>query len=469
MKKFNRLYTPTYLYVLAIVLLLGSCEDFVEIDPPRNEIVPETLFSDDQTAEFAANGIYSLMIVANSMYSSDLEIFTGMASDELINFLDRDDFIEVGRNEILPDNSSLLVRFWQNSYQIINNVNGLIEGSEDNTNLTPPIRNQILGEALFIRAYAHFHLVNLFGAVPYITSTDIQSNNIISRTSVEEVYVLIIEDLLEAQDLFSASSTVENSEFRVRPNFWATTALLARVYLYQEDWENAEIEASKVIETDEFVLEEDLNDVFLATSREAIWQLVPLNDGITRFGLRLPITFFGPGNFGETGATALRDGLLVSFDPNDNRRNDWVGSRGSDSFPVKYKNSTSFSIGSTDNPEYAVMLRLAEQYLIRAEARVRRNDLSGAAQDLDTIRNRAGLTNITVTEQNDILEAVIQERRVELFTEGGHRWFDLKRTGRADEVLTLVKESWEPTDALWPIPEDEILNNPNLLPQNPGY
>ena len=469
MKKFNRLYTRTYLYALAIVLLLGSCEDFVEIDPPRNEIIPETLFSNDQTAEFAANGIYSLMIVVNSMYSSDLEIFTGMASDELINFFDGNDFLEVSRNEILPDNSSLLIRFWRNSYQIISNANGLMQGLENNTNLTPSTGNRLLGEALFIRAYAYFHLVNLFGAVPYATTTDIQGNNTISKNSVEEVNTKIINDLLEAQNLFSAASTAENLEFRVRPNFWATTALLARLYLYQEDWENAEAEASKVIESDKFVLEQDLNNVFLATSREAIWQLVPFNDGLTRLGLRFPITFFGPGNFGETGATALSDGLLDAFSPNDDRRNDWVGSRGSDSFPVKYKNSTDFSIGSTDNPEYAVMLRLAEQYLIRAEARARRNDLSGAAQDLDIIRNRAGLTNITATGQNDILEAIMQERRVELFAEGGHRWLDLKRTGRADEVLTLVKESWEPTDALWPIPEDEILNNPNLLPQNPGY
>ena len=469
MKTFNRLYIHTFLFSIVIILLLASCEDFVEIDPPRTEIVPETLFSSDQTAEFVANGMYTLMISINSMYSADLEILSGIASDELVNFSSRDDFVEFSRNEILPDNGSLLNSFWRNSYQIINNANGLIEGLEGNANVTPLVRDQLLGEALFLRAYIQFYLVNLFGSIPYVKTTDIQSNNSIFKNSVEEANIQIIDDLLEAQSLLSGSLANEDEEFRVRPNVWAATSLLARVYLYQEDWENAESEASKVIDAEGFALEAGLNDVFLAASREAIWQLVPLDGERTNLGLRFPITVFGPGNAGGTGATALSDGLLAAFGVGDNRSNHWVGSRGSESFPIKYKNSISLSIGRTDIPEYVVMLRLAEQYLIRAEARARRNDLSGAAQDLDTIRNRAGLTNITVTDQDDILEAIMQERRIEFFAEGGHRWLDLKRTGRADEILSSLKESWQPTDALWPIPESEILNNPNLLPQNPGY
>ena len=115
------------------------------------------------------------------------------------------------------------------------------------------------------------------------------------------------------------------------------------------------------------------------------------------------------------------------------------------------------------------MLRLAEQYLIRAEARARQGNIPGAQQDLNSIRNRAGLPNTTTSGPTEILEAIMEERQRELFTEGGHRWLDLKRTGRTTEVLAPLKPLWDPTDVLWPIPEDEIFNNSNLLPQNPGY
>ena len=160
---------------------------------------------------------------------------------------------------------------------------------------------------------------------------------------------------------------------------------------------------------------------------------------------------------------------MAAFETEDNRFNDWVGARSSNSYPVKYKNSTSLSIGVTSNLEYTVLLRLAEQYLIRAEARVRQNDLTGAQEDLNAVRNRAGLEDTPNMTSESLLTAINQERRIELFAEGGHRWLDLKRMERASEVLEPLKELWEPTDVLWPIPEIEIFNNSNLLPQNPGY
>ena len=115
------------------------------------------------------------------------------------------------------------------------------------------------------------------------------------------------------------------------------------------------------------------------------------------------------------------------------------------------------------------MLRLSEQYLIRAEARARQGDLIGAKDDLNVIRNAAGLGNTTVATDVAIIDAVLRERRVELFTEYGHRFFDLKRYGKVDSILSVVKPGWDATDILLPLPETELLVNPNLLPQNPGY
>lgn len=116
-----------------------------------------------------------------------------------------------------------------------------------------------------------------------------------------------------------------------------------------------------------------------------------------------------------------------------------------------------------------MVFRLAEQYLIRAEARAQQGDATGAKADINAIRNRAGLPDTDADGQASILAAIEHERRIEFFTEWGHRWFDLKRTGRADAVLSPIKPNWQSTDVLFPIPLQEIENNPNLLPQNAGY
>ena len=112
---------------------------------------------------------------------------------------------------------------------------------------------------------------------------------------------------------------------------------------------------------------------------------------------------------------------------------------------------------------------MGEAYLIAAEASVQLDRLSEGLYYLNAIRSRAGLTPLAGGDKNSLLSAVEQERRIELFSEQGHRFFDLKRTGRATEVLGLLKTNWEPTDELLPIPESELLLNPNLSPQNDGY
>ena len=112
---------------------------------------------------------------------------------------------------------------------------------------------------------------------------------------------------------------------------------------------------------------------------------------------------------------------------------------------------------------------MAEQYLIRSEARIQQGNLAGGIQDLNTIRNRAGLSNFNLTDKNSLLTAVLHERQVELFTEWGHRWFDLKRTNNATNVLNAVKGAgWQPFDTLYPVPQVEIQNNGRIV-QNAGY
>jgi len=164
----------------------------------------------------------------------------------------------------------------------------------------------------------------------------------------------------------------------------------------------------------------------------------------------------------------LNTDLVSQFDVNDLRRSYWIKDITNESnqwyHSSKYKqdNITGSSL------EYSIVFRLEEQYLIRAEAKARAGDLDGAKEDLNKIRNRAGLSDIEADTQTSLLEAILDERKFEFFTEHGHRFFDLKRFGKLDETL-VTEQGWNTTDQLWPIPLSELLANPYLTPQNPGY
>lgn len=128
-------------------------------------------------------------------------------------------------------------------------------------------------------------------------------------------------------------------------------------------------------------------------------------------------------------------------------------------------------MGYDDNTipkEHYVVLRLAEQYLTRAEARAHLNNIPGAIDDLNLVRARAGLTGTDGNDQSSLVTDIFNERRLELFCEWGHRWFDMKRLGLADNILSPIKSDWQPTDTLYPIPFAELQSNP-FLKQNAGY
>jgi hypothetical protein len=231
------------------------------------------------------------------------------------------------------------------------------------------------------------------------------------------------------------------------------------------EWENAEAMATSLISNSElFELESDLDKVFLIDSREAVWQL------LTAFG---SINTWEGHDFIFSGSpphAALSPLLVNSFETGDNRRDHWIGTTTDGTttyfYPFKYKIQT-----STGAPqEYSMVLRLAEQYLIRAEARAQLGNIPGAQEDLNVIRNRAGLPNTTASTTSTLLDAVVRQRRAEFFVEWGHRWLDLKRLNLADSALSAVKANWQSTDKLYPIPEIQLLNAPNMFGhQNPGY
>jgi hypothetical protein len=313
-----------------------------------------------------------------------------------------------------------------------------------------------------IRALYYFNMVNLFGGVPLITSTDFNSTASQPRASVDSVYGLIIADLTSARQLLKAGYP---SIGRARCNLYTADALLARVYLYRGQWMAAANLASEVIASGQYTLVPDLTKVYLDGSNEAIWQLPGkgITSQTTEGSSFVPFSNFSVPNYTIAGT------LLNAFETGDARKTSWIApiivSGKTYYYPFKYKNR----LATAATTEDYMMLRLGEVYLVRAEALANQGKTDSALADMNRVRVRAGLTATTgITSQADVLKAIAHERQTELFCEWGNRWYDLKRTGAADAVLALEKPGWVSFDALYPVPLPEITNNP-LLIQNPGY
>lgn len=466
--------------ILAILLVYcSSCDKYLLVDPPNTQLSPIYVFQNDDAATSAVTGIYSRMISSSgyfgSGYSNSVSTLAGMSADEFlgINNGAATSYQEFYFNSLTAENSIIDVT-WAESYQYIYSANAVLEGLKISANISPSIKKQLEGEAKFLRAFWYFYLTNFYGDIPLHLSTDYKINTTATKSDQNQIYNLIIKDLKETRNLLGEDYVTTE---RVRPNRWVATAFLARVYLYKKDWVNAELLAGSVIDnTTTFSLKDDLNEVFLKNSSEAIWQLTPNTSGQnTKEGaLFIPAT---PTTLPDY--VYITDDLRNSFEENDKRKTNWIASvtvSGSTYYyPFKYKIRS-----ATTLTEYSMVLRLAEQYLIRAEARINQGKVDLGIQDLNILRKRARpLATINnpnplpplSTDQNmdNALIAVEKERRVELFSEWGHRWLDLKRTNRATAILSKLKgANWQNSDELWPLPIAEINANPQIV-QNNGY
>lgn len=452
-----------FLFFSGLSIFYFSCKKFVEIPLPNNQLVNAAVFADSANATNAVIGIYINMVQAVSLNiaSGGLTLYPGLSADELYptnNVTDENDFY---KNEIASTNSINSTSLWMNGYSILYSANACLEGLA-NSNIPTAVKNQLTGEAKFARAFVLFNLTNLYGPIPLVTSTDYHKNQVLPRALPDTVYAQIINDLTDAENLLSPTYPTTG---RFRPNRYTASALLSKVYLYEKNWEKAEAKATEIIDARIYTLEPDLNNVFLSGSNETVWRLSSVFPGLETW----EGYFFLPAAPGLMPSYIITDSLLNAFENGDKRKQDWLNKNtvnGNDYYyPYKYKLGYD---GLTVPLEDYVVFRLSEQYLIRAEARAHQDNLNGAIMDLNRIRNRAGLQDTTFNNQGSLLSAIQHERQVELFCEWGNRWFDLKRTGRATEVLSLIKPGWQAKDTLFPIPQTELTSNP-FLSQNPGY
>lgn len=477
--------------LLPVVYMLASCSKLVSISDPLDRITNGTVFSTDDFANGAVNGIYNTMLADNSFGKGMTALYGALSADEI-------NLYQTYYNQYYPVNTNHLIligsganrtcitdNLWTSAYGAIYNANAVLEGLNSSTSagLHETARQQFTAEAKFLRAFCYFHLVNFFGDVPLALTTEYSATATLPRSSVKDVYQQIIKDLEDARDNLAATYPGGGNN-RTRVNKWAAATLLARVYLFTGDYSNALTEASNVINQSAlYVLEPDLDKVFPIASREAIWQLnqktTSQSTDATPEGLTfLPV--FTPNHDTILVNYLLSPQLVNAFEAGDKRKQQWI-----DLKPVyqtsitayysrKYKTGAYNQVLGGTPVEYSVVLRLAELYLIRAEAQAHGvgGGSAAAIADLNIIRNRAGLPGLPGSLSGAaLLDAVAHEWQTEFFCEWGHRWFNLKRTGKAHSVLSQIpiKQPWAgDQQLLYPVPPGDISLNKNLI-QNPGY
>jgi len=480
-------YICIVILATSLSFFTDACKKFVQIGPPNTQIVTASVFNNSNAVTAALLNIYIGMV--SNAESWSISQNQGLLADELTTYSTDLGQLQFYTNSMTATNITE-GGDWVTAYNYIYQANALIAGLENNESISSSINNQITGEALFIRAFWHFYLTNMYGSIPLVTTTAYNVNESIGRTSRTLVYSQVIKDLQQAKGLLNANyvdatDTAITSD-RIRPNKSAAAALLARVFLYAGQYDSAESESTDVINiTTLYHLCTNLsgpNSVFLMNSTEAIWQLgVP---DPPPFASNTPdannfILIAAPGT-SIANSCVISPELLNAFEPGDQRMVNWVGAYTVSNptinyyFPYKYQ-----SYNTTTITEYTMVLRLAEQYLIRAEAEANLGDMADATTDLNIIRARAGLgTSPTLTGSASLQQAdsaILHERQVELFTEWGHRWFDLNRIDSINSVMSLPGNisqskggSWNVDWQLYPIPQSEIMADVNLT-QNPGY
>lgn len=451
------------IFCIASCLFCMACKKLLTIPPPEKNLRSQEIFSDNQHAEAAATGLYHQM-AGNDQWITNggATLYAGLSADELYNYFSNESLDEFFTNSLNAGNNyGIAVNLWQAGYKNIYHANAVLEGLDASKGLSEAIKKRLRGEMLLARALHYFYLVNFFGDIPLITTTNYRVNEQLPRAPVTDVYGQLLNDLEEALTLLPETFPATG---RSKPNKYAAAALLARTHLYLGNWTNAGHYAGVVIDVGPFALANEPAKVFGAVSEETIWQLP--GSGTTYHTSEG--YFFIPYDtltIPEFGVTTF---LLDAFEPGDLRRAQWLGMNKASGvalyYPYKYKTRNSMR-----TPEQYILLRLAEQYLVRAEAYAMQHRLVESLDDLNRIRHRAGLPRVVNVSQDSLLTAIRQERRVELFAEWGHRWLDLKRTKQADTILGRQKApGWQPTDVLYPIPAGQILLNPTFT-QNPGY
>lgn len=434
-----------YFAWIAVAAMVAACDSPLETEPTAS-IDAGTALSTKRGIELGLNGAYRQLqtvyginqLVYPDLYSDNLD-FTGTFQTDR----------EFSLRDVLANNSTML-GMWGGSYDAINRANNILEAAPDAEGMSDAERAQARGEALFIRALAYSVLVNWWGGVPIISdpSRGVTEESLVARATRQEVL-----DFLQA-DLEEASTLMGTAKVNGRANRAAADALNARMYLEEGEYARARDKATAVIGNTTYRLMTNFADIFRTkNTAESIFEIQHNANNQNSIAF-----WYLPSALGGRYGYAPSASLDAAFEAGDPREAVTIGMSGTS----RYGNKHNRVATGDDQP---IVLRLAEMYLIRAEANARLNAAADVVRaDVNVVRARAGRAPLatTLTTQTQLLDAILAERRVEFALEG-QRFFDLRRFGRAEAVLAIA-----PAKLLLPIPQSERDVNPNLT-QNPGY
>lgn len=462
-----------YIQKIGLLVLLAfffAC-DTLDVEP-LDKIPAEDAIKDEKGLAAAINGVYDQLQSVG--FAEDALTFADLAADNLIHRGSKKEYRQISDNRLTPDNI-YIAGIWNSCYDGINRVNNIIVALDDVEGVSEAAFNKYAGQAYFLRALNYFTLVKYFGGVPLKqTPTEGASPEDLNilRASVQQVYQFIISDLQTAETLLD-EYTPATSAYAGK---YAVKALLARTYLYYSQYEDrysdAADKALEVIESGEYSLASD-SAAYAAifdeenASGEIIFHIDFTNDDDNN---ALADWFNINGRF-EVAAWDTYDritSIADAYEEEDNRKFVTIQSgvyEGRDEYYcVKYDDTKT----RNDN---VIILRLAEMYLIRAEALNKMSYVAnGEAFDLlNAVRERVNATPFSAGDLpggTPFGLAIQEERRLELAFEG-HRLFDLRRSGIINDVLpdigNMATNGW-----IFPIPQSEIDTNPAMT-QNGNY
>lgn len=475
----------TYGIMLLLTGLLGACsKDFLELKPDQSTETGRAI-KDLPGLQAAISGVYSLMQSAN-YYGRTMPLLPDLRADNsfvsVINtnrYRNQDQYI-VTANDVYTTDS------WNQLYSVVANANMVISKGPA-ISLLPSAADsieakQIVAEAYAIRAQVFFDLSRMYAqpynftanashmGIPIVTITNVDSVQAPSRSSMKDTYAQIINDLRTAIRKFEESNSTAFSSARL--NVYSAKALLARVLLYKEDWEDAAALANAVIKSNRYSLltgDKLVSDFKITGNGETIFEIIntPVdNPGTDGLGY-----MFNQDGYGDVLATNNVFNIYTSGDVRRNflKKSKRAGNGGESPANVisKYSDVTTFSEGIK-------VMRLAELYLIRAEALAHLGKAPEAQADLNVVAQRADRNALPVTVTGQaLLDAILLERRKELAFEG-HRLFDLIRTKQSFTKYLAsdktIQVAWPSTKVILPIPQRELDANPNIRnQQNEGY
>lgn len=448
---------------IIITCLLGfgltACEKFLEV-VPETALSSATFFTQEADFKQAVNAAYvPLRPIVNSavqlaeMHSDNLYYYRNIlfgATEQQENIAD---FSVPTFNGITTN--VYVTNQYRQDYQIIARTNQVLSSIDNIEFSSDSLKNNLKGQALFLRAYAYFELVRYFGKAPlHLTPVLNRTEAALPLASAEELYAQIIKDATEASAMLLPKSKQEPG----RATSGAAKTLLANVYIEQKKWPEAESLLKEVVSSNEYALMPEYADAFSGTSSnknniESVFE-VQFQEGASGYGGGLIYNFLprpmtaaeiqpitgtaNPQGLSGEGNNAPTPDIIAAYEAGDKRKDASIAYvtlsqslRADKVYPYvkKYaKPHATHGITGNNFPIY----RYSEVLLFLAEALMEQGKTAEAATYLNQVRARAGLAPSAAA---DMREAIYQERRVELAFEN-KRWFDLVRTGRAVEVIT---------------------------------